>query len=74
MKKRLSQTDKILEHLKVNGTITSWEAINLYRCTRLSAKIYDLRNLGYNITTKMVTKKNSNGEYVTYGIYELLED
>lgn len=51
MKKRLTRvtkTSQVLEHLQSNGSITSWEAINLYGATRLSAIIYNLRKY-YNI-------------------------
>ena len=34
---------KVLEHLKEHGKITSWEAIELYGATRLSAIIFNLR-------------------------------
>lgn len=34
---------KVLNHLKEHGSITSWEAIENYGATRLSAIIYNLR-------------------------------
>ena len=39
--------DRILNHLEKYGSITSWEAIKEYGCTRLSQYIYLLRNEGY---------------------------
>lgn len=33
----------VLEHLKKFGSITSWEAIDKYGATRLSAIIYNIR-------------------------------
>lgn len=39
--------DRILRHLEKYGSITSWEAIKEYGCTRLSQYIYLLRNEGY---------------------------
>ena len=47
--KKLNKTKCVLEHLKKNGCITSWEAIDLYGATRLSAIIYNLRHRGYSI-------------------------
>lgn len=38
-----SKTQKVLNHLKVHGNITSWQAIQLYGATRLSAIIFNLR-------------------------------
>ena len=40
---------RILDHLLKFGTITSWEAVKEYGCTRLSQYIYLLRNEGYQI-------------------------
>ena len=39
----------ILKHLMEYGTITSLEAIEKYRCTRLSHYILVLRKEGYSI-------------------------
>ena len=39
-----TQIQKILNHLKIHKSITSWEAIQKYRVTRLSAVIYILRH------------------------------
>ena len=41
--------ERILNHLKDFGSITSWEAIKDYGCTRLSHYIWLLRK-EYNIT------------------------
>ena len=39
----LSQQKQIELHLLKRGSITSWEAIDLYGITRLSALIYNLK-------------------------------
>ena len=38
---------RILEHLMVNKTITTWEAIKEYGCTRLSEYIRQIRKKLY---------------------------
>ena len=38
-----TKKQKILSHLKSGRTITSMEAIDLYRCTRLAAVIHSLK-------------------------------
>lgn len=40
---RITKTKKVLEHLQTHGTLTSWEAIDLYGETRLAAKVFELR-------------------------------
>lgn len=69
MQKRISQGELIRKHLNRHGSITSWEAIKLYGCTRLSAKIYDLRAEGMKIRTENITKKNRYGYMVTFAKY-----
>ena len=52
-----SQTKLILNHLK-EKPITPLEALNLYGCLRLSARINDIKNQGYKITSQII-KSNS---------------
>lgn len=61
----------ILKHLKENGTITSFEAFNLYGITRLASSICKLRRKGYAITTTMLTNRNRYGAVVNYAMYRL---
>lgn len=68
-KSQFSQRALIRKHLNRKGVITSWGAIQLYGCTRLSSVIYDLRNEGMKIKTEHVTKKNRYGFPVTFARY-----
>lgn len=51
----MSQSAKILTHLR-RRPLTSMQAIQKWGCTRLAARIADLRAQGYKITTETVTK------------------
>ena len=56
-----SQLKQIKEHLEWYDTITSWEAIQKYRITRLSAIIHSLRHeVGMNISSS--DKRNVDGK------------
>jgi hypothetical protein len=66
-----SQYEKIKEHLLYKGSITSWEAIQKYRITRLSHYIWVLRKEGYVINDKWETKINENGEVEKWKEYSL---
>ena len=44
MTKRKPQRIKVWDHMKKHGSITTMEAYELYRITRLSGRIYDLRH------------------------------
>ena len=64
-----SQNRRILEHLQAGKSITPLEAIPLFGCYRLSARIKDLRKKGFEIETDMVSHVNSNGEKKRYARY-----
>lgn len=72
MKKQKSQIKDILAYLKEYGSITSMEAFERFHATRLAAVIFNLRKLGYNITTETCNGRNEYGPY-TYAEY-ILED
>lgn len=71
--KDLTQTDIILIHLKEHNGITSWEAIKEYGCTRLSARIHELRKRGIEIINKNTYSRNRYGQNVRYVRYCLKE-
>lgn len=52
-----SQKQTVLDHIYEHGKITSLEAAVLYRITRLSARVYDLRQDGYNIQNRHIKRK-----------------
>lgn len=68
-----SQCKRILEYLQTNKGITPIEALAMFGCLRLSARIKDLREAGHNIVTDMVTEENEKGETKRYARYFLLE-
>jgi hypothetical protein len=63
----MSKSDDVLKHLK-KRSITSWDAITLYRATRLADIIFMLRKRGFNITTELVKKGATK-----YAVYRLLK-
>ena len=68
-KKTITQIELIRKHLNKKGSITTWEAIMKYGCTRLSAKIYDLKKEGMKIKSEPVAKKNRYGNMVVFCKY-----
>ena len=53
-----TQTERILSHLLAGGSITALQALDLFNCTRLAARIGDIRGLGYPIRAEMVALDN----------------
>ena len=60
-----TQNIKILNHLK-HDSITSWEAWEEYHVTRLSARIYDLKQLGYDIRSVREENDETGTSYARY--------
>jgi len=70
----MTQTEQILNHLETKGTITPLDALKLYGCMRLGARIYDIRKLGYNIRSCLVEHENASGEVKRYKQYWLAQE
>lgn len=66
-----SQTALILEYLKQHHSLTPLEALDLFGCLRLGARIAELRAQGYEIETEMVTVKR-NGTVKRFACYRLV--
>ena len=71
--KKLNQCDKILAYIKEHGSITPLDAQREFGCMRLASRMSDLKARGYNVTSKMETAKNKNGEPVSYARYTICE-
>lgn len=72
--KNKSQTSEIINLLRKQGYITSYEAIEKFGATRLSGIIFILRERGFGIETEMVRGKNRYGHITNYAIYRLTKD
>jgi hypothetical protein len=49
-----TQTRSILKHLKAGKSITPLTALTRFGCMRLSARIYDIRNMGVSIDRQLI--------------------
>jgi len=71
MSKKLTQKEQVLNHLKDNGSLTSWEAIMDYGITRLSHHIYCLRKDGYIIPDERIQVETRLGRTTIISKYSL---
>jgi hypothetical protein len=69
----MNQCEKIIDYIKRYGSITSWQAFTDLGITRLSGRIHDLTQKGYDFNRQSVTTKNRDGESVTFTRYTLKE-
>ena len=56
-----SQCERLLEHLKLDLPLTHRKAEIGYGVQRLAARMYDLRQLGYQIEKRMVEVPTRDG-------------
>lgn len=63
------QSKFILDYLESGNEITPLDALRMFGCFRLGARIFDLKALGYNIETNMITKDGK-----TFASYKLRKE
>lgn len=64
----MSQNDNILSYLKKGNKLDPMKALKMFGCFRLSARIFDLIQMGYNIECTNVSK---NGKH--FAEYKLIQ-
>lgn len=67
----MTQSERILRHLRDVGEIDPMTAIRDYGIMRLGARIWDLKRDGHPIETKITTGKNRYGEDTHWAVYKL---
>ena len=55
-----NQNAVILRYLKNGNAITGLDALNLFGCFRLAARVHDLRGKGFIIDSVMVNRAGKN--------------
>lgn len=58
-KRKITQTENIVNHLRKKGSITPLKAWEAYGCYRLSSVINRLRKKGLQIITEIIRRKDS---------------
>lgn len=66
----MTQIETITRHLK-RKYLTSWQAFELYGCTRLSSIVFKLINRGYVIKKKQIKVTTRYGAIVTVTAYKI---
>jgi hypothetical protein len=69
-----TQNERILEYIEQFGSITQIDALQDIGCMRLASRISDLRSMGYNIVSEIITVKNRYGETCHIKRYRFGED
>lgn len=72
--KVMTQCEKVLNYIRLNGSITPLDALREFGCMRLASRVTDLKAKGYNIVTKMESHKNRYGDTIKYARYTIKEN
>ena len=67
MRQKPTKIDQVIHFLLANKQISSWQAINMFRVTRLSDIIFKLGKRGWDISTEMIR----TDEGINYAKYHL---
>lgn len=67
----MTQGDMVIQYIKDFGSITSWEAFQDLGITRLSGRIFDLKQRGWVFKTESVTRQNRYNKPVTFAKYSI---
>jgi len=70
-KKPKNQGQQIIEYLKANETINQMEATKELQITRLSARVFDLKEKGYEFNKRTVHGLSKNNRSVQYAEWSL---
>ena len=67
----MTQEEQIIDFIRKHGEISQRDAVG-FGCYRLSARIYDLKDAGFDIVKEMRSFKNdfSRGQYAVYRFKE----
>lgn len=54
----MTQTQQILKHLEKGNKLTSLEALSLFGCFRLAARVQELRDVGHEVKSQLIKINN----------------
>ena len=69
----MTQCEKIINYMKLHGSITTMDAFMDLGVTRLASRIHDLRSEGHMIEAETVKGMNRFGDPVHFMKYSLKE-
>jgi len=67
----MTQNKLIINHLQQGKTLTSLEALKLFGCFRLSARIAELKNQGFDIVSNNIKENGKTFAEYSLGGHEI---
>ena len=74
MNSKPTQCERIIEHIKSEGSITQLDAMREFGCMRLASRISELKKAGVPIVRELEQSKNRYGEPISYARYRLEDE
>lgn len=71
LQRKPTQRDKVLKYIQDFGFITSWQAYQDLGISQLGARIYELKERGYEFDKTRIKTKNRYGDNTHYDEYRL---
>lgn len=73
LERKPTQRDRVLKYIRDFGFITSWDAYSELGISQLGARVFELKERGYEFTKTRIYTKNRYGEKTHYDEYRLKE-
>lgn len=73
LQKKPTQCQRVLSYIRQFGSITSLQAYTDLSVTQLGARVYELKEQGYEFTKERINTTNRFGEPTHYDKYKLKE-
>ena len=74
LERKPTQRDRVLKYIRDFGFITSWDAYSELGISQLGARIFELKERGYEFKKTRIYAKNRYGEKTHYDEYRLKEN
>ena len=71
LQRKPTQREKVLKYIQDFGFITSWQAYQDLGISQLGARIFELKERGYEFEKTRIKTKNRYGESTHYDEYRL---
>ena len=68
----MTKTEKIKRHFQNGNSLTSWESIEMFNCTRLAAVVCNLKKKGMRFETVTKSHTNSEGQTSRFAKYKCI--
>lgn len=66
----ISQTEQVYKYIQTHGSITQLEAFTEINCSRLAARIADLKAQNIRIVSELVTDPKTKKRFARYSLEE----